>query len=544
MPTLNIPLIDGPTMEVEVNSSLFVLGVNGSGKSALLHYIAEKRPNVKLLAGGRQLWLTTPTLDKMVSNRQGMDKHIEGRNLKQQERTQDSVKDGFPGAALHQLADRENEMARRIMYSLRESGGQTNKVEELLAESPPFQRLNQLLSMAGFPFKLRIAERRAAIQAVRESDASTRYGINEMSDGERNAILTAAEVLSAEPGITFLIDEPERHLHPAVSVPFLSTLFAMREDCAFLVATNQLDLPLAVQGSKSLVVRSCRWVQGKPVEWDAVEIDSAEELPEDVKRAILGARKKALFVEGEVKKQSLDVPLYTALFPDSELSIIPAGSRKNVINAVDGLRNSEAHHDVKAFGLVDGDGRSDAGALAKRGIYALPCYSVESLYYCVDAIESVARRQSDALGYDADDMIAAAKDAAIDVLREEELAERMASRICERQAEAQIEARKPTWKSIRDNRGAPVEIRVEPNYAAELERYKRAVAAGDIEGLVARYPLRESGAFGRIASELHFRAKEDYQRAVVTRARDCPDLAKSLKRRISPLADAIQQNPA
>ena len=64
MPTLNIPLIDGPPMEVEVNSPLFVLGVNGSGKSALLHYIAEKRPNVKLLAGGRQLWLTTPTLDK------------------------------------------------------------------------------------------------------------------------------------------------------------------------------------------------------------------------------------------------------------------------------------------------------------------------------------------------------------------------------------------------------------------------------------------------------------------------------------------------
>ena len=544
MPTLNIPLIDGPTMEVEVNSPLFVLGVNGSGKSALLHCIAEKRPNVKLLAGGRQLWLTTPTLDKMVSNRQGMDKHIEGRNLKQQERTQDSVKDGFPGAALHQLADRENEMARRIMYSLRESGGQTNKVEELLEESPPFQRLNQLLSMAGFPFKLRIAERRAAIQAVRESDASTRYGINEMSDGERNAILTAAEVLSAEPGITFLIDEPERHLHPAVSVPFLSTLFAMREDCAFLVATNQLDLPLAVQGSKSLVVRSCRWVQGKPVEWDAVKIDSAEELPEDVKRAILGARKKALFVEGEVKKQSLDVPLYTALFPDSELSIIPAGSRKNVINAVDGLRNSEAHHDVKAFGLVDGDGRSDAGALAKRGIYALPCYSVESLYYCEDAIASVARLQAAALGYAADDMAAAAKDAAIDVLREEGLAERMAARICERQAEAQIEAQKPTWKSIRDNRGAPVEIRVEPDYEVELERYKRAAADGDIEGLVARYPLRESGAFGRIASELHFLAKEDYQRAVVTRARDCPDLAKSLKRRIEPLADAIQQNPA
>ena len=71
-----------------------------------------------------------------------------------------------------------------------------------------------------------------------------------------------------------------------------------------------------------------------------------------------------------------------------------------------------------------------------------------------------------------------------------------------------------------------------------------AAADGDIEGLAARYPLRESGAFGRIANNLRFRAKEDYQRAVVTRSRDCPDLAKSLKRRIEPLADALQQNPA
>ena len=141
-------------------------------------------------------------------------------------------------------------------------------------------------------------------------------------------------------------------------------------------------------------------------------------------------------------------------------------------------------------------------------------------------------------------MIAAAKDAAIAVLREEELAERMAARICERQSEAQIEARKPTWKSVRDNRGAPVEISVEPDYAAELERYTRVAADGDVEGLVARYPLRESGVFGRIATNLRYRGAEDYQRAVVTRSRDCPDLAKSLKRRIEPLADAIQQNPA
>lgn len=540
MLTLNIPLIstDDPPMEVEVKFPLFVLGVNGSGKSALLHCIAESKPKVKLLAGGRQLWLTTPILDTMVSNRQGLTKQREGRNFRLQERTQDSVKDGFPGAALHQLADRENELARRVMYSLRDSDGQTDKVDELLEDLPPFQRLNQLLSTAGFPFSLEIAEGRAAIHAVRNDSHSTRYGIDTMSDGERNAILTAAEVLAAEPCSTFLIDEPERHLHPSITVPFLSALFATREDCDFLVATNQLDLPLVVQGSKSLVVRSCRWEQGKPVGWDVNEVDfenGDEDLSEDIKRAILGARKKILFVEGTEK--SLDMSLYPTLFPG--ISVTPAGSCEDVIRAVDGLRNSKSHHEIAAFGLIDRDARpdNDVRCLAQRGIHALPYYSVESLYYCDDAIDAVARRQASNFGCDANDMATAAREAAISAVRGE--GERMAARVCEHRMRDMAKSQM-TWKLIRDSEGESISIKVESvNYSEELSRYKRLVDEGDIEGLVARYPLRESGAFSQIASNLYFQNKDNYQSFVVARVRESSELAEALRSLIKPLADAL-----
>ena len=63
--------------------------------------------------------------------------------------------------------------------------------------------------------------------------------------------------------------------------------------------------------------------------------------------------------------------------------MIPKGSCENVINAVHGLRKSQEIHDVKAFGLIDGDNREpeEVDKLAESGVFALEVYSVESLYY-------------------------------------------------------------------------------------------------------------------------------------------------------------------
>ena len=94
------------------------------------------------------------------------------------------------------------------------------------------------------------------------------------------------------------------------------------------------------------MLRSCEWQGNQPVAWDAELLESGEYLPEDLKRDILGARRRILFVEGTAN--SLDLPLYGALFP--ELSVIPKGSCDEVIRAVKGLRGSYEHHHVEAIG--------------------------------------------------------------------------------------------------------------------------------------------------------------------------------------------------
>ena len=496
-------------VKVDLGSPLFILGVNGSGKSELLFRLSEKLKaegrSVAILAGMRQLGITAPFLDSSSTNRQGLVKQRAG-NLGGKERTSDSVKDGFSGAAIHQLADRENEMARKTLYALIESEGQVIKDDVLPKEAPPVQRLNEQLRIARFPFRIELTGERTSIQIVRNSHGMTsRYGLDEASDGERSAILTAAVILSAPRGTVFFIDEPEMHMHPALARSFLPALFAERTDCYFLVATNQLDLSI---GAKNLVLRSCIWERNKVRGWDIPDDLNGFNLPERLKREILGSRRKILFVEGE--EHSLDAPLYRGLFPDPELSIVPCGSYKDVISAVDGIRKSKNIHDVEAFGLIDGDGgwRGDnhIASLEKRGIYVSSCYSVESLYCCKAAIESVARafvsrKDNDNTPDDVDQMVSEAIGNAIADLGKTP-PDVMASRVCVQRVDAQINNKKPTAKGIRISHGAPVVIEVEEDvvdYKNQLECYKSALTEGNFGLITTRYPLKDTSIFASLA---------------------------------------------
>ena len=89
------------------------------------------------------------------------------------------------------------------------------------------------------------------------------YGMAEMSDGERNAVLVAADVLTASPGSLFLIDEPERHLHRSIITPFLASLLAKRHDCFFVVATHELGLAIDFPDSQALLLRQCHFHSGQ-----------------------------------------------------------------------------------------------------------------------------------------------------------------------------------------------------------------------------------------------------------------------------------------
>ena len=367
------------------------------------------------------------------------------------------------------------------------------------------------------------------------------FSIAEMSDGERNAMIIAAHVITAEPGTVLLIDEPERHLHRSIIQPFLSALFARRrEDCAFIISTHEIALPVANPEARVLMLRSCQWHGSQCVAWDADVLEPNAELPEDLKLAILGSRQRILFVEG--RSGSLDFPLYTALFPG--LSVVSKGNCADVQKAVLGLRGSQDSHHAKAFGLIDRDNRTKENVkeLAEQGVFALEVYSVEALYYCSDAIAAVAHRQAESFGVDADELIKAARQKAFDALRNQDIAEEMAAWRCERQARELFLSKLPNWKSIRSNPTQPICVSIDPvPYSDELNRFNKLVEEGKLDQLIARYSLRKSRTFEIIATTLRCRDQEDYERMVLAQVQRDSQLAQALKERIQPLSETLDQ---
>ena len=89
------------------------------------------------------------------------------------------------------------------------------------------------------------------------------------------AMIIAAQVITAESGTVFLIDEPERHLHRSIIEPFLSALFELRrDDCTFVISTHEVMLPVANPDAKVLMLRSCQWKGDQCVAWDADVLES------------------------------------------------------------------------------------------------------------------------------------------------------------------------------------------------------------------------------------------------------------------------------
>ena len=365
------------------------------------------------------------------------------------------------------------------------------------------------------------------------------FSIEEMSDGERSAMIIAAHVITAESGTVFLIDEPERHLHRSIIRPFLSALFTLRSgDCAFIIATHEIALPVATPEARVLMLRSCQRTNDTPTAWDAELLEPNSELPAELKLAILGSRKKILFVEGQ--RGSLDVSLYSVLFPT--LSVNPMGSCEEVQKAVLGVRGSQEIDDVEAFGLIDRDNRGDKDIerLAEKGIFALKVYSVEALYYCSDAIDAVARQQAASRGIDANGLVKSAKQQVIEELTDREIAERMAARRCERQIQELALSNIPNWKSIRANAAQRICVPIDPQvYLEELDYFNGLVKEAEIDQLIARYPLRDSRVFEIIATTLKCQNQEDYQRMVLVQIENDRQLACKLKSRIDSLPEIL-----
>ena len=547
----DVPTISGDTLNLslEKGDRLFVVGANGSGKSALIQWLVSQYPheNIKRITAHRDTSLPSGTVSFTPAERKNYRENYLDYNRQDISRYLDRFRIEEQSAILYDLDDKYTTINEDIAdhHRNQDIAGAT----KIALESPsPFDQINELLKHSRLNVEL---ERKKDRSIIANHSQGQSFDITKMSDGERSAMIIAAHVISAESGTVFLIDEPEKHLHRSISQPFLSALFDLRKDCAFIISTHEIDLAIANLEARVLMLRSCQWSGDKCIAWDAEVIEPNSQLPEklrlteETKRAILGSRKRILFVEGD--SNSLDKQLYEVLFPN--LTVIPKGKCENVINAGLGLRKSQEVHDVEAFGLIDGDNRmkKEVDKLSESGIFALGVYSVEALYYYSEVIAAVAHQHVEFLGEgDPNKLVGLAHEKVIEVLKNPkkapQLAERMAARRCERQVHDLFWSHIPNWKSIMDNSTQSICVPIDPHlYPKELKHFNTLVDKGDIDSLVARYPLRDSQVFETIVQTLGFESQKFYERTVVKLVQDDETVAKCIKKRIGQFSDALNK---
>jgi hypothetical protein len=217
------------------------------------------------------------------------------------------------------------------------------------------------------------------------------------------------------------------------------------------------------------------------------------------------------FVEGT--KQSLDQPLYSLLFP--EVSVIGKSSSREVEQTVRGIRAAENLHWLRVFGVVDSDGRSkeEIDRLRLDGIYAVPAYSVEALYYHPEIQRRVAQRHSAVVGGNPTDRLSYAKDQALAAVNEHSV--RLCEKVAEKTIRADVLKRIPGKNEIKDGKPIQVEIEVAAVVREERDRLDAMLAKNDLAAIITRYPIRETSALTRIAEQLGFKDREQYESAVL-----------------------------
>lgn len=495
---LQVPIDDG--------QCVFVLGANGTGKSSLMQAFYTAHPTAaRRISAHRQTWFSSSSLSLSPEQRRQTEQNIQGADTGAQARWKDDYSAQRANIAIYDLIDAENVRARTITGAV--DAGDMDLATELSKKDAPIKIINELLRLSSIPIEISVRQHE---QVMASKAGSTPYSVAELSDGERNALLISANVLTVAAGTLLLIDEPERHLHRSIISPLLTLLFQKRADCKFVVSTHDVLLPLDNPSARTILIRSCTYNQQTVSHWDVDVIPANAPVDDGIKKDILGSRRKVIFVEGD--ENSLDKPLYSLIFPG--VSVIAKGGCTEVETAVAGIRGASDLHWVHAFGIVDNDGRTpdDIANLSAVGVYALAVYMVESIYYHPEIQRFVAERHAVVTGGNANARVAAAKAAALTAVGPH--AQRLSSRAIEKKIRDQIDAKHPTQAQIAS--GAPINIAIDvgAQLAAELAAFQALVNAQNLESIICRYPVRETPAITEIARRLGFQDRTQYENAV------------------------------
>lgn len=520
--TIPIPTINGKNLSIDlsVGDVFFMLGANGSGKSSLLYKILRdlEDENCVLMSAYRM----NSFYDDQI-NYDSIEYETVSQKLQQNYRNKlrryrinndflhydsDILKE--PSFSVRQLIHNSISNSTKLQQKVK-AGKCVNKTDAITE----IDLLNSILKKSGFVIELFLNDQNQLMAQNNAYSPIKKYSIQQLSDGERAALIITSNILCAKPGSFIYLDEPERHLHRRLVSSLLSELIQRRKDCIFIISTHEISLPTYVHNSKIFLVRQCIYENAEPTQWDVDIINQQDEqytaLEEVLKVDLLVSRKIMLFVEGT--SASLDTPLYQTLFPT--ISVISKGSCEVVEQSVKGLRHNQGTHWVEAFGIIDNDNKNptEIENLAKEYVFCLNVYSIESIYYHPQIIQWTLEYSKDI------NNIKNINDtyAEITQLMQDELTKQkkhLCGRAVNMKVRSEIMASMPKQADIEQKNIYEKTVNIPALLEKEYQQFDQYLANCNYESLMSHYPIREANLLNPIAKKCGFADRQRYEHNV------------------------------
>lgn len=357
-----------------------ITGPNGVGKSALIAELGSSFTGegaVEIFFGSRRVDFESENIDHLDQSLSQLE-----RQFRQAERYRHPYGDRQFKSVVKRVVNAEHQSASDFRKFVEQGGD----IEEAKYRYPLIiEAINQIFGISLLPINIKLTD--GLLKAVRDG---SEFGIDRLSDGERSALMITGAVLVRPENSFIIIDEPERHLNPAISGPLLSALIRARPDLGFIFATHDLQLIDWLRPDQIIHVRNSLVLAtgSESRRYELAIIEGENAISDDLRYAILGSRKKLLLVEGTTSSE--DQALYGLLYPG--WNILARGGWETVSSGVTALATNGDYHWLDVVGIIDGDGRDaeEVGKLSRKRVFCLPVPTIENLFLDEVVVSEIA----------------------------------------------------------------------------------------------------------------------------------------------------------
>ena len=517
-PTLPIQ-IEMVELQLAIAEIMVVTGPNGVGKSALLGEIARSIGDgdiVETFFGGRSVMFDSENVDQIENSLQLTSQFIRQNTTRYRQPNRDQQ---FK-SVMRRIINAQTQ-ATEDAFRAAENGASLAHAK--LAHRRPLDTINSIFETALLPIE--IVLRDGVLKAKR---GVSEYGIDRLSDGERAALLIAGAVVVRPQSSFIVIDEPERHLNPAISGALLSAVIRARPDVGYIFATHDLQLIQWLRPNQVIHVRDSVVIepQSEKRRFDIAILTGENDLPEELRYAILGTRQKLLLVEGAATSE--DQALYRHLYPG--WNVIARGGWETVSTGVRSLSRNSDYHWLTAVGIIDGDGRneSERASLAQDQIHCLTVPTIENLFLHPVVLEKMADAAHELQGGDTGSQRLAKLNEVITTLLEESRSDIIARRLVW-EANRLLSGKKLSVKSVENGQSSFDAIDLQPLRNRIETEFDTAVSVSNPTSTLTQLPVKNTKIPKPVAKILGFENFDALKRAVLKQIESRSDAGAAIK---------------